>query len=99
MTCWPQPRTSSCLIYFPKDPALINTYYISGGTGTSFASPQMVGAAVLLKQIDPSFTPQQIIQILRDSGTMVTDATTGNSFPLLNSTPRSSWPRARPTRS
>jgi len=44
----------------------------------------MVGAAVLLKQIDPSFTPQQIIQILRDSGTMVTDATTGNSFPLLN---------------
>ena len=67
--------------YFPSDPS---TFYTDNGTGTSFASPQVVGAAVLIKQIDPSFTPAQIAQIIEDSGTEVTDAATNNIFPLLN---------------
>lgn len=69
---------------FPADPNLAGVYYINYANGTSFASPQLVGAAALIKQINPAFTPAQIIQILKDSGTPVRDSVTGNTFPLLN---------------
>jgi hypothetical protein len=69
---------------FPNDPTLAGTYYINYLNGTSFSSPQVVGAAALIKQIDPNFTPQQILQILKDSGTPVADSVTGNTFSLLN---------------
>jgi hypothetical protein len=38
------------------------------GSGTSFSTPFIAGAAAILKQIDPSFTPRDIISILRNSG-------------------------------
>ncbi len=69
---------------FPSTPSLAGVYYVNYANGTSFASPQMVGAAALIKQINPAFTPAQIIQILKDSGTPVHDSVTGNTFPLLN---------------
>jgi hypothetical protein len=69
---------------FPTNPSLATTYYINYLSGTSFSSPQVVGAAALIKQIDPAFTPQQILQILKDSGTPVADPVTGNTFALLN---------------
>lgn len=69
---------------FPNDPNLAGVYYINYANGTSFASPQLVGAAALIKQIDPAFTPAQIIQILKASGTPVHDSVTGNTFPILN---------------
>ena len=69
---------------FPADPNLAGVYYINYANGTSFTSPQLVGAAALIKQINPAFTPAQIIQILKDSGTPVFDSVTGNTFPLLN---------------
>jgi hypothetical protein len=58
--------------------------YIDYGTGTSFSCPYMVAAAALLKQVDPNFSPAQIIQIMQDSGTPQYDSTTGNTFELLN---------------
>lgn len=69
---------------FPGNPSLAGTYYVNYATGTSFASPQVVGAAALIKQINPNFTPAQILQILEDSGTPVFDPVTGHTFPLLN---------------
>lgn len=54
------------------------------GTGTSFSTPQITGAAALIKQVDPDFTPAQIAQILEDSGTFVLDSVTGVSYPMLN---------------
>jgi hypothetical protein len=36
--------------------------------GTSFSAPIIAGAAAILKQIDPTFTPRDIISILRSSG-------------------------------
>ena len=37
-------------------------------TGTSFATPFIAGAAALLKQVDPTVRPQDMIRILKDSG-------------------------------
>ena len=37
-------------------------------TGTSFSAPFIAGAAAILKQIDSSFTPHDIMSILRESG-------------------------------
>src|SRR5258706_854428 len=37
-------------------------------TGSSFAAPFIAGAAAILKQIDPKFTPHDIMSILRASG-------------------------------
>ena len=70
--------------YFPNDPNNINTYYINYAIGTSFSVPQMVGTAALIKQINPNFTPAEIISILKNSGTNITDPSTGHTFPLLN---------------
>ena len=58
--------------------------YIDYGTGTSFSCPYMVATAALLKQVDPNFTPAQLIQIMQDSGTPQYDSTTGLTFSLLN---------------
>jgi Subtilase family len=60
------------------------------GTGTSFATPIVAGAAAILKQIDPSFTPKDIISILRSSGVDNYDGdgeagpTTGLIFPRID---------------
>jgi hypothetical protein len=37
-------------------------------TGSSFSAPFIAGAAAILKQIDPNFTPHDIMSILRASG-------------------------------
>ena len=53
-------------------------------SGTSFSVTQVVGAALLIRQVDPSFTNAQILQILKDSGTPTNDAYSGNTFPVIN---------------
>ena len=52
--------------------------------GTSWAGPQVVGTAALIKQINPNFTPAQILSILRDSATQVWDNYSGQSYGELN---------------
>ena len=59
-----------------------NTYVTT--YGTSWASPQVVGAAALLKQIDSNFTPEQILSILQQSGTPTYDPVSGLTYPILN---------------
>jgi subtilisin family serine protease len=67
-----------------------NLHTVLTGTGTSFASPIVAGAAAILKQIDPNFTPKDIISILRASGIDNYDGdgeagpTTGLIFPRLD---------------
>jgi len=46
---------------------------LSVGTGNSWATPHVVGLAVLLKQIDPTLTPDQIMQVIQDSGVQTPD--------------------------
>ena len=57
---------------------------VSTADGTSWASPQVVGAAVLIKQVWPGATPQQIMQVLKDSGTPTYDAVTKVTYKRLN---------------
>lgn len=51
----------------------------NGGVGNSWGTPHVVGTAVMIQQIDPSITPTEIMNILKDSGVPVTDPdNTGN---------------------
>jgi hypothetical protein len=53
--------------------------------GTSWASAYVSGTAALLKQINPNFTPDQIMQILTSTGTPVQDPENpGTYYPRLN---------------
>jgi hypothetical protein len=54
------------------------------GAGTSWASSYVAGAATLIKQVNPAFTPDQIQKILKDSGTPVLDPTNNVYYPRLN---------------
>ena len=66
------------------------TWYDAGqhedsiSSGTSWAAPQVVGTAALIKQINPSFNPAQILGILRDSAQVVWDPTSGMNYAELN---------------
>src|SRR3954447_2148819 len=54
--------------------------YVDTADGTSWASPAAVGTATLIKQIDPRFTPAQIMKIMQDSGHAVYDAASKLSY-------------------
>ena len=58
----------------PKNIALFENYSSSGGT--SFATPQVAGAAALLKSKDPSLTPAEIKGLLCNN----TDPYTGSHY-------------------
>ncbi len=52
--------------------------------GTSWAAPQMVGAAALVKQVNSNFTPGQIMQILKDSGKKIYDGISHQTYSRLD---------------
>lgn len=52
--------------------------------GTSMASPQAAGCAALLKSVDPSLTPNEILSAMLAAPVTATDATTNLSFPRLD---------------
>jgi subtilisin family serine protease len=59
-------------------PVLNNTgsgFFLSG-EGSSFAAPHTTAAAALVRQIAPAFTSAQVLEVLKDSGVNVTDAST-----------------------
>jgi hypothetical protein len=66
------------------------TWYANGqsenttSSGTSWAGPQIVGAAALVRQVDPSATPAQILSILQQSSTWIYDSLSNQSYPELN---------------
>lgn len=54
------------------------------GQGTSWAAPYVTGAAAMIKQINPKFTPGQIMSILKDSGHGVYDTTSKRTYSRLD---------------
>lgn len=67
---------------------VITTTAIGGGSanvwGTSFSSPMAAGVAALMLELSPGLTPQEIEQAMTSTGTPVTDARNGLTFPLVN---------------
>lgn len=75
----------------------VPTAYLNGNgatyltaSGTSFSAPFIAGAAAILKQIDPTFTPNDVMSILRasasDNGDWDKEASplTGLTYPRLD---------------
>jgi subtilisin family serine protease len=62
---------------------LSSDYYL-GGTATSYATPFVTAAGALLKQIDPTITPAQIVQTLRDTGDGIYDSGTRLTFKRID---------------
>jgi hypothetical protein len=50
-----------------------NGGYMVSEEASSYPTPFIVGAAALVKQVNPNFTPAQIIDILKDSGKQISD--------------------------
>jgi hypothetical protein len=65
-------------------PIMVNHgQYQMSGEASSYPTPFIVGAAALIKQINPDFTPAQIMGVLMDSGKQIGDGT-GNTYPRLD---------------
>jgi subtilisin family serine protease len=60
-----------------------NDFYL-GGPATSYATPFVTAAGALMKQIDPSITPGQILQVLRDTGDGIYDSGTRLTFKRID---------------
>ncbi len=71
------PGTNLALLY--PDPT-----QAFAGDGTSFSSPIVAGAVLLLKQANPQITRAQISSVLKSTGDLVNDPAVGKSFPRIN---------------
>jgi ribosomal protein L12E/L44/L45/RPP1/RPP2 len=54
--------------------------YTTSAQATSYATPFAAGAAALLLQVDPTLTATELTNILKSSGSNVTDTSTGFTF-------------------
>jgi hypothetical protein len=83
------PRGSAISFVAPADNIDV-TWYNNGvamdypSSGTSWAAPQVVGAAALIKQVDSKFTVAQIASIIHDSATWIYDGYSKMSYAQLN---------------
>ncbi|HEY7116924.1 MAG TPA: carbohydrate-binding protein [Tepidisphaeraceae bacterium] len=66
------------------DPGSKQHIYVDSAVGTSWSSPAVVGTAALIKQINPAYTPLQILQIMKDSGSPVYDSATKLTYKRLD---------------
>ena len=83
------PRGSSISLLAPSDNINVAWYWngIHGelpSYGTSWSGPQVLGAAALVHQVNPAFSTDQIMQIMRDSATWISDSYSGVNYPQLN---------------
>jgi len=58
--------------------------YYTYSNGTSFSAPYVAGTAALIHEIDPSFTPSQILTTMQRAGTKIFDSDNGLTFSELN---------------
>jgi hypothetical protein len=58
--------------------------HLSGGYGTSISTAFASGMGALLKQVDPTLTPDEMMSIMSRSGSPLYDSTTGLTWPRLN---------------
>jgi subtilisin family serine protease len=59
-----------------------HVHWISGGT--SWSAPAAVATAALIRHVDPTTTPAQVMRIMQDSGASVYDAETDRTYRRLN---------------
>jgi hypothetical protein len=110
------PRGSAVDVVAPGENVDI-AWYSSGkhvdytSSGTSWAGPQVTATAALIKQINPNYTPSQVLSIIQDSGHWDYDSYSNRSYPRLDvnaalglayqrsgkSTPTSSMASSAPT--
>ena len=85
LTCFTNRNT--CLDFVAPGAPITSTGLNNGTStyrGTSQASPHAAGVAALMLQKKPSLRPDEILNILKNSGALVHDPETGLDFPLLN---------------
>lgn len=58
--------------------------YVDTADGTSWAAPQVAGAAALIRQVNPRFTNDQVTAILRDSSVKTYDGVSRATYARLN---------------
>jgi hypothetical protein len=67
------PAKDVTIAYYDVDGPANEIYVVNGAEGNSWGTPHVVGTAVLIQQIDPTITPDEIMAILQDSGVDVVD--------------------------
>lgn len=55
-----------------------------GYSGTSMAAPHVAGAGALLLEADPTLTPAQIEELLKNTGVSIYDSGSGLTFPRID---------------
>lgn len=75
------PSKNVSLIYYT--PSTDQDIYTDFGEGNSWGTPHVLGTAVLIQQIDPTITPAEVMQILKDSGVAVVDPDNTGSYTRL----------------
>ena len=58
--------------------------YLISGTASSYPTPFIAGTAALLKQINPRFTPAQMMKIMQDSGKPIFDPHSQRTYKRLD---------------
>lgn len=68
--------------------AIIDSSAIGGGitskSGTSMASPHAAAVAAIIMQVEPSLTPDEVLQTLQETGVSLLDTRIGLNFPRIN---------------
>jgi len=85
ITCF---SNSSAALDLLAPGSVINTTALGGGqaadSGTSIAAPHAAAVAALMLHQNPDLTPEEIEQILKETGTLITDPRNGRSTPRIN---------------
>jgi len=75
------PGANITLAYYNQNKQFV---HLSGGYGTSFSTAFVSGMAAVMKQLDPTMTPAEMMSVMKRSGTPLYDPTTGLTWPKLN---------------
>ena len=65
-------------------PTAFKTFGTSNASGTSFSAPHVTGAVLVLRQIDPTLTPDAVEEMLESTGRPIVDSRNGITTPRLD---------------